>query len=334
MSMDVAIFSAKKFEKAVFDKWNLHYGFDLKYLEAHLDRESAPLAVGKKVVCAFVSDTLDAATLEILAAGGCRLIALRSAGFNHVDLEAAERWNLPVLRVPAYSPNAIAEHTVGLMLSLNRKIHKAYNRVREGNFSLEGLMGFDFSGRSVGVVGTGLIGAVVARIMLGFGCRVLASDPVVQSDLEALGVKYLPVDDLLQQSDIVTLHCPLTPETRHLIDARRLAMMKPGVMLINTGRGALIDTRAVINGLKSGHVGYLGLDVYEEEEGLFFEDGSEKIISDDVFARLLTFPNVLITGHQAFLTREALDSIVRTTLEGVRAFDRGEPLVNKVPSRR
>jgi len=234
------------------------------------------------------------------------------------------------VRVPAYSPYAIAEHTVGLMLSLNRKIHKAYNRVREGNFSLDGLVGFDFHGRCVGVVGTGLIGSLVARILLGFGCRVVAFDLSPRSDLVALGVNYVSLEELLKQADIVTLHCPLTPATRHLINPDRLALMRAGAMLINTGRGGLVDTPAVIEALKQGHLGYLGLDVYEEEEALFFEDLSSRVMTDDVFARLLTFPNVLITGHQAFLTQEALEGIARTTLNNISDFAHDQPLKNQV----
>jgi len=328
--MEVALFSAKPFEKTVFDRENSSHGHTLRYFETHLGASTAPLARGSAAVCAFVSDRLDAATLEILAAGGCRLVALRSAGFNHVDLVAAKRLNLPVVRVPAYSPYAIAEHTVGLMLSLNRKIHKAYNRVREGNFSLDGLVGFDFHGRCVGVVGTGLIGSLVARILLGFGCRVVAFDLSPRSDLVALGVNYVSLEELLKQADIVTLHCPLTPATRHLINPDRLALMRAGAMLINTGRGGLVDTPAVIEALKQGHLGYLGLDVYEEEEALFFEDLSSRVMTDDVFARLLTFPNVLITGHQAFLTQEALEGIARTTLNNISDFAHDQPLKNQV----
>ncbi len=328
--MRIAFFSAKNFEKIVFDRNNLKSKHSLHYIESHLSSRTAVLAEGFEAVCAFVTDCLDAETLETLARGKCRVIALRSAGFNHVDLAAAKKLNLKVVRVPSYSPNAIAEHTVGLMLSLNRKIHKAYNRVREGNFSLEGLTGFDFSSRCIGVVGTGNIGAIVARIMLGFGSRVVAFDPQPRDELKAWGVKYLELSDLLSVADVITLHCPLTPQSRHLINASSLEKMKDGVMLINTGRGALIDTKAVVTSLKSGKIGYLGLDVYEEEEGIFFEDGSNQVMDDDVLARLIGFPNVLITGHQAFLTQEALKAIAQTTLENIDAFEQGKLLRNEV----
>jgi D-lactate dehydrogenase len=275
-------------------------------------------------VCAFVNDRLDGAVLESLAGAGTRLVALRSAGFNHVDVEAAKRLGLTVVRVPAYSPYAVAEHTVALILALNRKICRAYARVRDGNFALDGLLGFDMHGRSVGIVGTGKIGAIVTRILAGFGCRLLAHDLVPNAACQELGAPYVALDELFAQADIITLHAPLTPATRHLVDARAIDLMKPGVMLVNTGRGALVDTPAVIAGLKRGQIGSLALDVYEEEEGLFFQDFSTQVIQDDVFARLLTFPNVLITGHQGFFTRDALGAIATTTLENLSAFERGE----------
>jgi D-lactate dehydrogenase len=256
-----------------------------------------------------------------------RLLALRSAGFNHVDLQAAQRLGLAVGRVPAYSPEAVAEHAVALILTLNRNIHRAYNRVREGNFSLDGLLGFDLHGRSVGIIGTGQIGTAFARIMRGFGCRLLAHDPQENAECVALGVAYRPLDALLADSDIVSLHCPLIPATRHLLDGERLARMKHGAMLINTSRGAILDTAAVIRALKSGQLGHLALDVYEEEEKLFFEDLSGTVIADDVFARLLTFPNVLITGHQGFFTEQAMRAIAETTLANVARFaETGRPL--------
>ncbi|MFM8890360.1 MAG: 2-hydroxyacid dehydrogenase, partial [Planctomycetia bacterium] len=251
---------------------------------------------------------------------------LRCAGFNQVDLAAAARLSLPVVRVPEYSPHAVAEHTIGLVLTLDRKLHKAYNRVRDGNFSLEGLLGFDLHGRTVGVVGTGRIGRRVAEICLGFGCRVLAHDPPPEADLLERGVAFVPLDELLAGSDIITLHCPLTSGTRHMIDARALALVKRGVMLINTSRGGLVDTRAVIAALKSGTIGHLGLDVYEEEADLFFDDRSDSVIDDDVFTRLLTFPNVVVTAHQAFFTRNALDAIAAQTIRNLMHFQRGEPL--------
>jgi D-lactate dehydrogenase len=277
-----------------------------------------------------VNDALDRTVLETLAAHGTRLVALRSAGFNNVDLAAARDLGITVARVPAYSPHAVAEHAVGLILALDRKIHRAYARVREGNFSLSGLVGFDLFGRTVGVVGTGKIGLAFARIMAGFGCRLLATDPARSTEAEGLGVRYVELDELLAGSDVVSLHCPLTPETRHLLDARRIRLMRRGAMLINTGRGALVETRAVIDGLKSGHIGHLGLDVYEEEEALFFEDRSQVVIQDDVFMRLLTFPNVIVTAHQGFFTREALHNIAETTLANVTAFERGRGELNVV----
>jgi D-lactate dehydrogenase len=255
-----------------------------------------------------------------------RLVTLRCAGFNQVDLAAAARLGLPVTRVPEYSPHAVAEHTVGLMLMLDRRLHKAYNRVREGNFSLDGLLGFDLHGRTAGVVGTGRIGRRVAEILLGFGCRVLAHDPHPPADLVARGVAFVPLDELFASSDVITLHCPLTPASHHMIDARALGLMKPGVMIVNTSRGGLVDTRAVIRGLKSGRVGHLGLDVYEEEADLFFADHSNSIIHDDTFTRLLTFPNVVVTAHQAFFTKNALDAIAAQTVRNLVHFQRGEPL--------
>ncbi|NWK96558.1 hydroxyacid dehydrogenase [Sphingobium lactosutens] len=328
--MKVAVFSTHPFDRRFFDAANEAAGgvHELTYLETRLDGRSAPLAAGHEAICAFVNDRLDRATLEILAGQGVRLVALRSAGFNHVDLAAAADLDISVGRVPAYSPDAIAEHTVAMILTLNRKIHKAYARVREGNFALDGLLGFDLRGRTVGIVGTGKIGLNVARIMRGFDCRVIAYDPFPdEAGLAAVGGRYVGWPELLEQSDIISLHCPLTPDTRHLVDAKAIARMKPEVMLINTSRGAVVDTRALIEGLKSGRIGYVGLDVYEEEEGLFFADLSDQPIQDDVFARLLTFPNVLITGHQAFFTREALAAIAETTIANISAFEAtGAPL--------
>ncbi len=277
-----------------------------------------------------MNDRLDAPVLEGLARGGTRHVALRSAGFNHVDLGAARTHGLRVTRVPAYSPHAVAEHAVGLILALDRKVHRAYARVREGNFALEGLLGFDIFGKTAGIIGTGKIGAVVARILSGFGCEVIAYDVAPNPECVALGVRYLPLRDVFARSHILTLHCPLTEGTFHLVNAETLAIMKPGAMLINSGRGALIDTPAVVEALKSGRLGHLGLDVYEEEGPLFFEDRSGHVIQDDVFARLLTFPNVVITGHQAFFTQEALVAIAETTIANVTAFEEGRPLVNEV----
>ncbi len=326
--MHVAVFSTKPHDREFLGRANAACGnrHGLHFLEARLTHDTARLAGDAQAVCAFVNDVLDRPVLEILHAAGVRLVALRSAGFNTVDLAAADELGLAVARVPAYSPEAVAEHTVALILSLNRNIHRAYARVREGNFALDGLLGFDLKGRTVGIVGTGKIGLGVARIMLGFGCRVLGFDPVPSAEFAMVGCRYVALHELLSQSDIITLHCPLTPETYHLVDERAIGAMKQRVMIINTGRGALVETRALIEGLKSGKIGHVGLDVYEEEGDLFFENLSDQIIQDDVFARLLTFPNVLITGHQAFFTREALTAIAETTIENISSFeDSGRP---------
>lgn len=328
--MKVAVFSTKSYDREFLDAANAKHGHELVYFEPHLKEETSLLASGFDAVCAFVNDRIDASTIDKLADGGVRLIALRSAGFNHVDLAAAKKRDVIVVRVPAYSPYAVAEHTVGLILSLNRKIHRSYNRVREGNFSIEGLLGFDMHGRTVGIVGTGKIGAIVANILNGFGCQLLAYDVFSNPDCEVLGVKYVSLPQLFAASDIITLHCPLMPETHHLIKEESLGQMKTGVMLINTSRGALIDTKAAIAALKSGKIGYLGLDVYEQEQDLFFDNLSEQVIQDDVFERLLTFPNVLITGHQAFFTKNALSSIAETTLANISDFEQGLFLENAV----
>ena len=328
--MRIAMFGTKPYDRVHFEKANLAAKHDLVFLEPRLGAATAKLAEGAEAVCVFVNDEARADTIDALAAFGVRLIALRCAGFNNVDLEAAKRRGIAVVRVPAYSPHAVAEHALALILALNRKTHKAYNRVREGNFALDGLIGFDLFGKTVGVVGTGRIGAIVARILAGFGCKILAYDVRRDPDVEAGGAWYVPLERLLGESDIVSLHCPLSPATRHMIDAAALGRMKPRVMLINTSRGALIDTPAVLEALKSGRIGWLGLDVYEEEEGVFFEDLSQHVLQDDVLARLLTFPNVLITGHQAFLTEEALTNIAETTLDNVARCQRGEPCSNRV----
>lgn len=319
--MRVAVFSTKPYDRSFLDRANGQFGHELTYFEPHLRIETASLAEGFPAVCVFVNDTLDAQVLEHLARGGTRAVALRCAGFNNVDLAAAERLGIKVVRVPAYSPHAVAEYTVGLILTLNRKVHRAYNRVREGNFSLDGLLGFDLHGRTVGVVGTGQIGTIVARIMAGFGCRLLGYDTRPNEECRQLGLTYVSLEELLGQSDIVTLHCPLTPQTWHLINPDTIQLMKPGAMLINTSRGAVIDTKAVIEALKSGQIAQLGIDVYEEEADYFFEDLSERVIADDVLSRLLTFPNVLVTGHQAFFTLEALTAIADTTLQNLRELE-------------
>ncbi|MDN3564426.1 2-hydroxyacid dehydrogenase [Paeniroseomonas aquatica] len=329
--MQVVVFSTKPYDRQFLDAANVGR-HQLRYVEARLSPETALLAQGAEAVCAFVNDQAPAEVLEVLAGLGIRLLALRSAGFNNVDLTAARRLGIQVARVPAYSPAAVAEHTVALILGLNRRIHRAYNRVREGNFALDGLLGFDLKGRRVGIIGTGRIGVAVARIMQGFGCRVLAHDPWPSAEGLALGLDYVALGALLAQADIVTLHCPLTPQTRHLIDAAALARMKRGAMLVNTSRGALVDTRAVIEGLKSGAIGLLGLDVYEEESELFFEDLSGQVLQDDVFARLLTFPNVLITAHQGFFTTEALTAIAETTIGNLTAFAGTGRALHEVPA--
>ncbi|MCC5830832.1 MAG: 2-hydroxyacid dehydrogenase [Phycisphaeraceae bacterium] len=331
--MRIAVFSTKGYDQESLRQANEDggHGHELRFFEPRLTPQTSSLGRGCEVVCAFVNDQLSASVIDDLADHGTRLVALRSAGFNHVDLEAAARRGLTVVRVPAYSPFAVAEHAAGLILALNRKLHRAYNRVREGNFALDGLMGFDLKGRRVGVVGTGRIGVAFVRIMAGFGCHILAMDPEPSDEAKKLGASFVDRDRLLAESDIIALHCPLTPETYHMINAKALAAMKPGVMIINTSRGALIDTRAAIDALKIGHIGSLGLDVYEEEADLFFEDISGQVIQDDVFARLLTFPNVLITGHQAFFTAEAVEAIATTTMENISAFARGEESGNEVP---
>jgi len=318
--MKVAVFSTKSYDRQFLEAVNAGYRHDLVFFEPRLTRATASLAQGFPTVCVFVNDELDADAIALLAAGGTRLVATRSAGFNHIDLDAAERAGMAVVRVPAYSPHAVAEHTVALLLALARRIYRAYNRVHEGNFSLEGLLGLDICGKTVGIVGTGRIGAIVARIMHGFGCEILAHDVRPNPDC-AECVRYVSLDELLARSDIVTLHCPLTPETHHLIDAGAVSRMKDGVLLLNTSRGPIIDSLAVIEGLKSGKIGYLGLDVYEEEEELFFQDLSDRIIQDDVFARLEVFPNVVITGHQAFFTHDAMTNIAETTLANIRDYE-------------
>ena len=323
--MKVAIFSAKKYDREFLNAANVPR-HELRFFEPHLNEETVGLATGFDVVCVFVNDQVTAAVIATLKSLGVRLIALRCAGYNNVDLSAATKQGITVVRVPAYSPYAVAEHAIALMLALNRKVHRAYNRVREGNFALDGLVGFDMHGKTVGLIGTGQIGTVVAQVLTGFGCPILAFDPFPNATCRSLGVRYVELNELLVQSDIVSLHCPLTPENEYIINDIAIARMKNGVMLINTSRGALLDTVAIINGLKSGKIGYLGLDVYEEEEEIFFEDRSGFILSDDVFARLLTFPNVIVTGHQAFFTREALLNIAATTIENITKFENNQPL--------
>ncbi|MDG1580202.1 2-hydroxyacid dehydrogenase [Pseudomonas sp. GOM6] len=329
--MRIVLFSSKPYDRSSFLAHPLAEGWQLEFQECLLRYDSAALAEGAEVVCAFINDDLSAPVLERLATAGTRLIALRSAGYNHVDLQAAERLGLCVVRVPAYSPYAVAEHAVALILALNRRIHRAFNRTREGDFSLHGLTGFDLHGKTVGIIGCGQIGQAFARIMTGFGCQVRVYDPYPLGELPGLTIHQVPLEQLVSESDIISLHCPLNDSSRHLINTQRLAQMKRGAMLINTGRGALVDTPALIGALKSGQLGYLGLDVYEEEAELFFEDRSDLPLQDDVLARLLTFPNVIVTAHQAFLTREALAAIAATTLSNVAAWLAGTPS-NRVSS--
>src|SRR6266576_848001 len=323
--VNVAIFSAKKYDREFLNAAN-NSRHELRFFEPHLNEETVGLATGSQAVCVFVNDQVNAAVIARLDSLGVRLIALRCAGYNNVDLSAATKHAITVVRVPAYSPYAVAEHTIALMLALNRKLHRSYNRVREGNFALDGLLGFDMHGKTVGIVGTGQIGMVVAQILRGFACPTLAFDPFPNAACRSLGVRYIELNELLTQSEIISLHCPLTPENKYIVSDAAIARMKKGVMLLNTSRGALLDTVAIIEGLKSGKIGYLGLDVYEEEEEIFFEDRSGLILSDDVFARLLTFPNVIITGHQAFFTREALLNIAVTTIENITKFENNHAL--------
>jgi D-lactate dehydrogenase len=320
----MAVFDSKSYSRSALQAAN-QAGYALRYFEHRLTLDTAWTAEGFRVICCFVNDTLDAPVVERLAAIGVELIAMRCAGYNNVDLEACSRHGVSVARVPAYSPDSVAEHSIALILSLNRHIHKAYVRVREGNFSLEGMVGFEMRGKIVGIIGTGRIGKCAANILLGFGCEVLAYDKYRDEALVAKkGLSYVELDELLSRSDVISLHVPLMPETHHMIDARAIDAMKRGVMLVNTSRGGLLDTRALIDGLKSGHIGSAALDVYEEESDYFFEDFSGTVITDDVLARLLTFPNVVVTSHQAFLTYEALHSIAETTMANIREYAEGK----------
>lgn len=329
--MRIAVFDTHRYDREALEAANAGFGHELTFFEARLRVETAALASGFPAVCPFVNDHLDDPTLQALYAGGTRLIALRSAGFNNVDLHAAAALHMPVVRVPEYSPYAVAEHAFAMLLALNRRIPRAAARVREMNFSLDGLVGWDLHGKTLGLLGTGKIGHVTARIAAGFGMRLLAHDLRPDEAMAAeLGLAYVDVDTLYRESDVLSLHVPLTPQTHHILDTEAFDRMKRGVVIVNTGRGALIDTRALIDALKKGAVGGACLDVYEEEEGIFFRDLSDRVLLDDVLARLMTFPNVLITSHQAFLTREALANIAETTLGNVTAFERGEPLENEV----
>jgi D-lactate dehydrogenase len=319
--LKIAFFNTKPYDQEYFDRANSDGKHKIRYFSSHLDIESTALISDEKVVCAFINDNLNAQVLHKLKDKGIELIALRSAGFNHVDMACAKHLSLPVVRVPAYSPYAVAEHAVGLLLCLNRGIHRAHNRTREGDFSLRNLMGFDLHGKTVGVIGTGKIGQAFTNIMLGFGCNVIAYDVVQNEQCIRSGVTYATLDNLLSHADVISLHCPLTPDTYHLIGQKTLEIMRDGVTIINTSRGKLVDTKAIINGLKTGKVGLLGLDVYEEEEAMFFEDLSAQGIQDDLLARLTTFPNVIVTSHQGFFTQEAMLNIAQITLSNISQFE-------------
>jgi D-lactate dehydrogenase len=328
--MDIAVFSAKPYDREYLNTANAAHGHRLQYFDVPLDAETAGLAAGHGAVCIFVNDRADADVLQALKRGGTNLVALRCTGFNNVDLKAAQDLGIKVVRVVDYSPNSVAEHAVALLMAINRKIHRAYNRTRDFNFSLDSLMGFDLCGKTVAVIGTGKIGRVFARIMMGFGCNVIGYDRFPSPEFEALGGRYAQPGEIGGSADIISLHCPLTPDTYHIIDADMLARAKPGSLLINTSRGALIDTEAAIAALRSGQLGGLAIDVYEQEAELFFRDLSGTIITDDMLQRLITFPNVIVTGHQAFLTREAVTTICGTTLQSVTEFETGSGLSNEI----
>ncbi len=328
--MKIAFFSTKAYDRESFNRFLKKSGHEITYFEPKLDKHTVYLAEGHDVICSFVNDKIDANILKKLDQLKIRLIALRCAGYNQIDLDAAAKQGIKIVRVPAYSPEAVAEHAFALILTLSRKTHKAYNRVRENNFSLEGLTGMNIHGKTVGVIGTGAIGKAFCRIAKGFGCKILAFDIAENEEMKELGVKYLPLDEVLSQGQIISLHCPLNPKTHHMINAESISKMQNGVALINTSRGALVETKAVIRALKKGKIGYLGIDVYEQEEHIFFKNLSEEIMQDEQIARLMTFPNVLVTGHQAFLTNEALEQISKTTLANISNFENGEELVNEV----
>ena len=331
--MKIAFFSTKGYDKTSFLAANEAYGHEFSFFEPRLTKETIALAAGFPVVCVLINDELGEETLRAIHTTGTRFIALRCAGFNNVNLDVAQELGMQVVHVPAYSPYAVAEHAVGLILTLNRKLYRAYNRVRDDNFSLEGLLGFDLHGKTVGVVGTGKIGQCFAQIMHGFGCKLLAYDVRENPDCLALGVNYVALTQLLTLSDVISLHCPLLPSTYHLINEETLKHTKPKAMLINTSRGGLIDTKAAIAALKSGRLGYLGIDVYEDEDSLFFEDLSDTVIQDDTFQLLQSFSNVVITSHQGFFTKEALSNIADTTLANISILEAGKDCANKVVKR-
>lgn len=329
LNASITFFSTQPYDKEFFNLCNEQFGFKLHFFETQLNTTTANLVHDALIVCVFVNDKVDATVVQLLASKGVKIIALRCAGFNNVDVEACKQHGIKVCRVPAYSPEAVAEHAVAMILTLNRKTHKAYNRVREQNFSLNGLLGFDLHGKTIGVIGTGNIGKAFCKIMLGFGCKVIAFDIIANKDLEAIGVTYHPLLDIYKIADIISLHCPLNEQTKHIINPTSIQLLKKGVMLINTSRGALIDTNSVIKYLKSGHIGYLGIDVYEQEEKLFFKDLSDTIIEDDTIQRLMSFSNVLVTAHQAFFTVEALTQIATITLNNVAELLSDKILTNK-----
>ena len=328
MNKKIMFFSAKPYDKEFFIKCNENYGFELDFYETHLGPHILDVVHDTYAICAFVNDKLNREVLTVLAERGVKVVAMRCAGYNNVDIEAAQELGIRVCRVPAYSPQAVAEHALAMILTLNRKTHKAYNRVREQNFSLNGLLGFDISGKTLGIVGTGNIGRAFCKIMQGFDCKVIAYDVFENEEMKKMGATYMPLMDVLSQADIISLHCPLNDDTYHMINSTTIKLMKPGVTLINTSRGGLIDTKSVVKGLKNKQIGALGLDVYEQEEKLFFRDLSANIIEDDIIQRLMGFPNVLVTAHQAFFTREALEQISQTTLKSVNEFSDGKELSN------
>lgn len=320
--MKVVVFSSKPYDELHLTQFN-QARHQLTFISARLTSQTAALADGFEAVCCFVNDQLDEACIKSLAEHKVKYIAMRCAGYNNVNLSACDKYNLKIVRVPEYSPYAVAEHAIALIMNLNRNLHRAFSRVRENYYLLDGLLGFDMHGKTAGILGTGKIGVCLMKILLGFGCKVVAYDPYENEEVKALGVEYKSLDDVFAMSDIISLHCPLTKDTHHIINEDNIKKMKKGVMIINTSRGALVDTSSVIEGLKSGKVGYLGLDVYEEETDLFFEDFSSSILQDDVFARLLIFPNVIITGHQAFFTQEALNAIATVTINNLSALEEG-----------
>jgi D-lactate dehydrogenase len=331
--MKIAVFSARRYDRTMLERANGDAGHELRFFDDRLTTNTAVFAAGCEAVCVFVNDVVDAAVVGILAAQGTRIVATRSTGYNQIDTAAAARHGIAVVRVTDYSPYSVAEFAVGLLLAVNRKIARASVRTRDGNFDLDGLMGVDLHGKTVGVIGTGKIGTVFAKIMTGFGCTVVGCDPSVNPDFEALGGRYVSVDDLLSRSDVVSLHCPLNDANTHIVNATTLARAKRGSILVNTSRGGLVDTEAAIQALKSGQLGGLAIDVYEQEANLFFQDLSSTVICDDVIQRLVSFPNVIVTGHQAFFTVEAIGQIMQTTIDSISAFERGEELVNRVPAR-